>query len=144
MRMQRSILGEFVPAHWTVPQNPISGGMGEFVPGSFTVPQNPIADAFSSGLSGCGCRGMGDTTSSSLSLNDISNAIMSPLSTISTSFGLGDSTWISPIPNVVVLAAGAYLAISLFGDTKRAVRAGKKRAAASRAGYAAYKRELAA
>lgn len=48
MRIPRYALSEFVPASWSVPQNPITGGMGEFVPGSFVVPENPVM------------RGMGD------------------------------------------------------------------------------------
>jgi len=42
MRVQSGAVGVFVPGHWTVPENPITGGMGDFVGGSFVVPQNPV------------------------------------------------------------------------------------------------------
>lgn len=38
----RIALREFVRGAWTVPQNPITGGMGDFVPGRFAVPQVPV------------------------------------------------------------------------------------------------------
>jgi len=56
MRLHYSTLGDFVPASYTVPQNPVlalkSNGMGDFVPAWFSVPQNTVRDAM--GLSGLG------------------------------------------------------------------------------------------
>lgn len=78
MKMGRSVLGEFVPAMYSIPANPVmiafasgktdaggaatapstgygaydaygGGGMGRFVPASFSVPQNPL-------LAGSGAR----------------------------------------------------------------------------------------
>jgi hypothetical protein len=52
----RIALAEFVPAAFTVPQNPVTdanglSGLADFVPGAFTVPQVPV------GLAGLGCGG---------------------------------------------------------------------------------------
>jgi hypothetical protein len=47
----RISMREFVPAEWTVPQNPITGGMGalaalaDFVNAKYAVPQDPVSDA---------------------------------------------------------------------------------------------------
>lgn len=38
----RISMREFVPGRWSVPQNPITGGIGDFVPGMFVVPENPV------------------------------------------------------------------------------------------------------
>ncbi len=105
MRVHSTQLAEFVPGWWSVPQNPITGGMGsladfvpgafavpqtpialsglsEFVGGKFVVPQNPVLDA--AGLSGCGgscgcggkCRGMGDI---STTISDAWTSLQSPI-----------------------------------------------------------------
>ena len=42
MRIASRGVNDFVPAKWTVPQNPVTGGMGDLVPGRFAVPQNPV------------------------------------------------------------------------------------------------------
>ena len=45
MRVHAASLREFVPATWTIPENPFLGpgmaGLAEFVPGSFTLPPQP-------------------------------------------------------------------------------------------------------
>ena len=59
MQLGRTPLGDLVPGHFTVPQNPIlmntaqknpalaAGPLGDLVNGSFPVPQNPILAATS-------------------------------------------------------------------------------------------------
>lgn len=46
MMLQTTGLGIFLPAHWTVPQNPLEAnalrGLGIFLPANYTLPQNPL------------------------------------------------------------------------------------------------------
>lgn len=56
-------IAALMPGTWTLPQNPIRGGiryqpsLGEMMPAYFVVPQNPLLERYMHGLSGC--RGMG-------------------------------------------------------------------------------------
>lgn len=125
-------MGDFAPASFPVPFNPIynapatslRGGMGYFMDACFPVPQNPIADAANvipataiggagMGCVGCGggCArggGMGDAGGFFTSLfgGDFSGAAM-------------NNDFVSGVPNIVIVAGVAYFVLSLIGDTKR-------------------------
>ena len=68
-------MGDFVPASFPVPQNPIAdgnGGLGQFMDACFPVPQNPIADAANiipasaAHGTGMGCASCGGTCGSGM------------------------------------------------------------------------------
>ena len=149
-------MGDFVPASFPVPQNPIAdgnGGLGQFMDACFPVPQNPIADAANiipasaahgtgMGCASCGgsCgSGMGDVATfvSNISAGDWQGVLT------------GDDLW-SGIPNIVVVLGGTWLITSIIGDLFRTGRAIKKapehitkRAAAAKKAKAAYAAALA-
>jgi hypothetical protein len=149
-------MGDFVPAYFPIPQNPITGlsGLGQFMPACFPVPQNPVADAanivpattIGTGM-GCagGCTngyggvGMGDVTSflSSIGTGDYTGAAM-------------NSDFVSGVPNVILILGTMWIIGSLIGDTKRAVGVARKapehaakRVLAAKAAKDAYKAALA-
>jgi hypothetical protein len=107
MKMHYSALGDFVPANFAVPQNPVMvmkpNGLGEFVPGWFVVPQNPLR-----GLNGmgCGCGG-GCGHCGGLGQVDLSFSGTGIMSSIGTTLG---TTSLATIPNWAVYGVGALFA----------------------------------
>lgn len=103
----RISMREFVPGSWTVPQNPITGGMGrlaalaDFVNGKFAVPQNPVSDA----------RGMGDFVNGRFAVpqnpvSDANRTAVAQLAPLDHALGeLTPSGPMYPIPMNSVLAA---------------------------------------
>jgi hypothetical protein len=151
-------MGDFVPAYFPIPQNPITGmsGLGQFMPACFPVPQNPVADAanivpattigtgmgcaggctngYGGGCGKCGGMGMGDVNSfvASLTGGDWSGAAM-------------NSDFVTGVPNILLAGAVVWLVGSIIGDTKRTVaRVRAVPSATKRKTSAAYRAALAA
>ena len=156
-------MGDFVPAQFPIPQNPISGlsGLGQFMPACFPVPQNPIADAANvvpatalgtgMGCSNCtgstyggGCnKGMG-CSSCGNGMGDV-NSFFSSVSAGDWTGAAMNSDFVSGVPNILLVGAVVWVVGSLIGDTKRVVaRTRAFPGTAKRKTSAAYRAALAA
>ncbi len=153
-------MGEFVPARFPIPQNPVAvgmNGMGEFVPACFPIPQNPVGmSGLGSCGGGCGCGGKCGVGMEGLAgvVEDITGSISGAFNDLTSSFGGGDMKTYLMVGGAVVLG---YVLLSRGGghrSEQAALRAeyksksaalrassgrGYKRIGkAARAGYAAF------
>jgi hypothetical protein len=148
-------LGLYMPGWFSVPQNPMEGGVsytpriGEILPGAFVVPQNPIKDYMNgrlnmigrdpnvkgtvNGVSGCEC---GGTCGGCGGLGGISE----DMSKISTDFSSGNYGQIlqDTIFSIPVWAIAAGLGVMFFmgGETHSYYGRSRRAARAARAAYA--------
>ena len=94
-------------------------GMGDFEPASFPVPQNPIVPGLA-GLAGGGHNGIGNALAGLRGLNAFD---LSSMSNFVTSVESGSSTLLGiTLPNFVWLAGGVALASMIGGAAKRGRR----------------------
>ena len=148
-------LGLYMPGWYSVPQNPIEGGVsytpriGEILPGSFPVPQNPIKDYMKgqlnligrdpnvkgtiNGMSGCEC---GGTCGGCGGIGDISTDISKFTSDLTAGdFGTALQDTVFGIP-IWAVVAGLGLLFFAGGETHSYYGRSRRAARAARAAYA--------
>ena len=125
MNVSRAALGEFVPAFYAVPQNPVillptgrSNGLGDFVRANFTTA--PLLPG-NAGL-GCACGGSCATCSGGRGLSGISDDISA----------MFDGT--APMTTYLIYGGGALALLFLLGSLGT-------RSKSNRSGYRAAKRQ---
>jgi len=151
-------LGLYMPGWYSVPQNPIEGGVsytpriGEILPGSFPVPQNPIKDYMNgrlnmigrepgvkgtiNGMSGCSCGGTCGGCGDIVGLGGISEDISKITSDLSAGdFGQALQDTVFSIP-VWAIAAGLGLLFFMGGEQHSYYGRSRRAARAARAAYA--------